>query len=350
MAMRQRWLGRLGWIALPVSGVAAGLSICLDILSGHVGPVDWATYTNGADRFLAGLPLYSAAQLAGPYQLPHILASGYLYPPPTALLFVAHGPFVYGYIVWATLNVGLLVSGLAAVLRRELGTAVPWPLALVLFALAILPPFYYGVGVGNISIGLAGMYAWTWANRGRWLSAVSGFLAVLKLYPGVLVLWRVRETGSWRPVVVAVGVAVAICLATLPLVGVGAWRDFLVASLNARPTCKYSLPSVACLTDSLPLGRLFPWALAAGLLAGSLRIRSDLLAFGCLGAGMLAPLTDMTDYYLITPFVFLVVAVACTGRLGPLAWERPHPRRVQRELSLRAEASRALTGRRAAHS
>lgn len=306
------WRHHSGWVALGLSAAVLGLSFSFDILLGQGGPVDWTTYANAADRFLAGLPLYSSGQLAGPYQLGDTLGSNYLYPPPSVLLFLAHGSLPYGYVAWATLNVALLVTGLAAVLRRELGTALPWPLAIVLFALAAFPPFRFGVGTGNVSVGLAGLYAWTWANSGRWIGPVSGAAAVLKLYPGILVLWRVRQVSSWRPLFVAMGVAGGIVLLTLPVVGLDRWHDFAMAGLNARPTCQSSVPSAICLAAGLPgpLPRLVPWAITGLFALGALRLRSPIVAFACLGAAMLAPLMDMTDYYFLVPFVFVVIMLA----------------------------------------
>jgi hypothetical protein len=298
-------------VALVVGAIAIATSVSLDVLTGG-GPVDWATYTNGADRFVAGLPLYSTVQLSGPYQLKDIVASGYLYPPPSVLLFLAHGPFVSGYIAWMVVNVGVLIAGLAAALRREFGSAVPWPLALTCLALAAFPPFHFGAAIGNVSIGLAGIYAWAWASEGKgWLGPIAGALAVLKVYPGLLALWCVRQ-GSWRPVAIAMGVAAAILVATVPILGLDMWGDFVTSTLNARPTCTYAVPSIPCLVAPLPepVARVVPILLSALLALASLRTRDRLIAYGCLGLATLVPLTDWTDYYLVIPFVFLAVALA----------------------------------------
>jgi hypothetical protein len=178
----------------------------------------------------------------------------------------------------------------------------------------VFPAFRFGAAIGNVSVALAGIYAWAWASeRDGWLAPVSGALAVLKLYPGLLVLWCVRQ-GSWRPVVIAAGVAALIVVATLPIVGLDLWRDFVTSALNARPTCSYTVPSVACLVAPLPapVARLAPLALSVLAAVASVRVRDRLVAYGCLGLAMLLPLTDLTDYYLTTVFVFAIVLLAHT--------------------------------------
>jgi hypothetical protein len=298
--------------------------------------VDWEVYALASQRMLAGTSLYLDVQVAGPYRLPDVTPEGFIYPPPAAVLltpFSAGGGV--GLTSWLIVNVGLFLSGLAAILRREQGAVRPVSLALVLLGLSVpivipgvtvITPFPTGVVVANANVGLAGLLAWTWAARpgdgvrghGGWIPVAAGVAATLKAFPAAFALWPTRRHG-WRPLVLAAAVAAAITLVALPLVGVDEWSRYLSALANAVPSCDGGRSSVACV--------LLPWtgdglAKAAGvvigalLLATSVVVRRETLAFTLLTLGMLAPLADGHPHYLLFGYVLIVIA-ACRVRPGP---------------------------------
>ena len=307
-----------GWVALVAAAVACVASV---IYLGNLGFgwfTDWATYDHAVERFLHGQPLYAPFQLESPYVLPLATGVGFIYPPPAILLFVPFALLPGGQALWVALNVGLLVTGLAAVLRRELGTIAPWPLALTLFGLALFVPFGAAVASGEITLGFTGILAWAWTagGRRRWVGPVSGVGAVVKVQPGILVAWAWRVEG-WRGAARGVAVGAAICLVTLPLFGLGPWFDYLHALSNTTPYCDGAHYSVACTLvpfTSVAVAKAAGIAVAVLCAIGVILVRNRTIAFALLAAAMLAPVTDMHWYYLLTFYVVLVVVVATSIR------------------------------------
>ncbi|MBA3307344.1 MAG: DUF2029 domain-containing protein [Chloroflexi bacterium] len=285
--------------------------------------IDWYAYAYGTQRMLAGHSLYIAEQLSGPYGLPAVTPQGYIYPPPSALLFL---PFSIGADIgltaWIVGNLGLLLIGLAAVLRRELGAVGPIGLSLAVLGLCLpvpipgglLRPLINGVLASNVNVGLAGLLALCWATgRHRtWIPYVAGIGAAFKLFPGALALWAVRRDG-WRPLVMAIAVTAATCLVTLPIVGLDEWRRFFVALSNAEPTCTEGRSSVACLAQPLlgvSLAKAAGVAVGLLLLGSAMLVRAEYPAFVLLTLGMLAPLADGHQHYLLFIYVLIVIGVA----------------------------------------
>ena len=284
--------------------------------------VDWLAYALGAERVLRGESLYLAEQMVGPYHLPDVTPAGYIYPPPSAILFLPFAIGDAGRIAWLAANVGLFYSGLAAVLRREFGAVRPLAFALVLLGLlvtipipgGVAAPFPNGVLTANVNVGLAGLLAWCWAagNRRRWIPYAAGVAGAFKIFPAALVLWAARRDG-WRSIAVAVAVAGAIAVVTLPVLGLDEWRRFFIALSNAEPTCAGGRASIACLTQPLvgtTLDTLVGIAVGVVLLAASLVVRAEYPAFVLLTAGMLAPLGDGHHHYLLFAYVIVVIGVA----------------------------------------
>ena len=168
---------RLGWIALVLAALTCSfVAITTIVAFAPLGRTfaDWLTYVHAVERVLAGVPIYPEAQLSGPYVLPNATLIGYAYPPSSVPLFIPFVSYPIGLVAWFTLNVGLLVTGLYAIVHRELGRVRPLEFAIVLLGLAFLRGFAEGVAFANASVGLAGVLAWCWViGRGGRSSVAS---------------------------------------------------------------------------------------------------------------------------------------------------------------------------------
>src|SRR5439155_6538123 len=123
--------------------------------------IDWVSYSRAAQRFLDGQSIYIPEQLAGPYEMARIAGLGYVYPPPSILLFV---PFLaLGPTVWAVANAALFATGLAAMARVGFGQYAGFAFGIALLAAGLTTPYLDAVVMGNINLALAGLFAWTWA-------------------------------------------------------------------------------------------------------------------------------------------------------------------------------------------
>jgi hypothetical protein len=315
----------LRWVppALALIVVLGWLWVVLGVIpETNIVWIDWKTYALASERMLQGESMFLPEQLAGPYYLPDGTVEGYAYPPASAVLFL---PFAFGDIgllAWVVANVALLLSGIAAIVQREFGSLRPIPLALSLLGLLFLvplaggtiwAPFPHGVLTGNVNVILAGFLAWCWATgeRRSWIAYAAGIGAIVKVFPGALVLWAARRHG-WRPVVISGGVAGVVAVATFPLVGLDEWRNFFLALSNALPSCG-DYPSLTCMAEPLVgqgAAKLIAMIAGAVLLALAVLLRHEYLAFVLLTMGMLAPLVNGHQSYLLFFYVLLVIG-AC---------------------------------------
>jgi alpha-1,2-mannosyltransferase len=204
-----------------------------DLPWGH----DFAAYWGAGRHLLDGLPLFTQAQLAGPYT-PQALYL-YLYPPPFAALmipFAAMSPagFEAAYAVWVVLGLAILVAS-ALWLARSI-QAVPW-LVLVLAVLA-LPSVSGEIVNGNVHFLLVGLLTLAWwgirwgGKAGDTVAGVAvGVAALIKVFPGLLIVWFLLRR-RYRSAAWAVGGAIAVSLLTLPFTGIEPWREFPTVLAN----------------------------------------------------------------------------------------------------------------------
>lgn len=303
---------REGWLTLLLAATAFAVSVAAMFnLSGHV---DWQTYANAVGRVLRGDGLYAPAQLSGPYRLPDVVYTGYAYPPASVILLAPFTLLPMGHLAWLGLNLTLLLTGIAAALRRELGHALPLPMATVLLVLAIWPIAGQGLAHGNANVGLAGLLAWGWAAE-RWragLGPASAIAGHLKLVPAALALWGAREGGRRTLLTAGITAAGGFALSVL-LLGYGVWGDYLRALQNAQPACSPGF-SIACfLGPWLGSGAAKAAGIATGLALGLgvVVVRSRLLAFVMLTGAIIAPVTDLHAHYWLFHIVLVIVLVAC---------------------------------------
>jgi hypothetical protein len=329
--MRDRVVKYVGWALVIPSLLALVHSVLqADATRRAIGAVqwlDWLTYANAAERFFTGGRLYDSVQLAGPYLLPHVVLIGYAYPPPSVFLVAPFAGGVTGLVTWPLLNACLLVSGVTAILRVSMRLSLPWALALTAMSLSFYSPFANGMAAGNINVGLAGLFAWSWVlhERRKWLGAVAGLVSLTKVFPGFLVAWSWRSHG-WSQFRDAALVAGGISLVTLPLVGVDSWADFVRAIANAKPGCAPQTVSFACTLGPVigsDAARVIGIAIGLAAFAGAMVVRSPFVAFALVGFAMLAPVADMWIHYWLFPYVVIVAGLAYV--LGPRFAADRHP-------------------------
>jgi Glycosyltransferase family 87 len=309
---------RLGWVAVGLGGLLLSfVTISTIVAFAPVGRTfaDWLTYMHAVDRMFAGLPIYAPEQLNGQYVLVNVTLFGYAYPPSSVPLFLPFASYPVGLVAWLTVNVGLLITGVIAILKRERGRVRPLELALALLVLGFFPGFADGVAWGNASVGLAGCLAWAWVmGRGRMpVGGFAGLGATIKLVPGALIFWSTPRTFP-RVLVGAAAVAGALFVLTLPLVGLASWADYVTALSFSEPACGVDVPvSLACLLK--PMIGIGPAKLAGILLAlgagiAAVFVRASLASFGLVVVAWLAPVTDLHFHYLLVIYVLAVIAGA----------------------------------------
>ena len=319
---RPRANGRLAWLALALSILACLMSVVGSgqhlALDGRVF-VDWVTYANAVERLLSGRSIFAPEQLAGPYSLPTVVRIGYAYPPPSVILFIPFAVFPVGLWAWIVLNVGLLVTGLFAVVQKEVGRLSPLAAAAILFGLAAFVPFSEGVASGNVNIGLAGVLAWAWVlgRSQRALGPISGLTATIKIVPGFLVFWSDRER-FLRTAAGALAVAIGLTIVTLPFTGIGPWMDMFKALSNSQPICSGGgiHPSTACFFTPLVGSTMAKFlGILTGVVFGSAAVLTPnpLYAFTLVCLASLAPVADWHSHTFIVLYVLLVVAIARTA-------------------------------------
>ncbi|MGH2468389.1 MAG: glycosyltransferase family 87 protein [Candidatus Limnocylindrales bacterium] len=289
----------LGWTALGIVALLLGIELSWALVT--MPHVDWETYVDALGRLINGQGLYSPAQLSGSYVTMATEWVGFVYPPLAAVLLAPLAIPVVGPAVWYGTSIGIFLTGLAALVRREAGHLLPWPLAVAFLPLLIIAPFWDGVITGNVNLLIVGLLAWSWAAPGRWIGPLAGVLAVVRIFPGSLAVQRVRATG-WRGALVPVGVAIGLVIVTLPIVGLNSWTDYATALTNAVPQCTKQVNSLVCaLTPAMgaAVAEGTAMLLTAILLVGSLLVRNSLASFTMITLVWVLPMPDLSPNYLL---------------------------------------------------
>ncbi|MEW5991523.1 MAG: glycosyltransferase family 87 protein [Chloroflexota bacterium] len=233
---------------------------------------DFSAYWRAGAALLAGDPIYQAHQLAGPYAPQEQYL--YLYPPPlaaAAMLF--HQPWSiwnllapddYRAAAWAWTLLGALVllttvmaiarsEGLADRIRAATGLG-PW---ILVAAVLGFPPVVGELVLGNVHLVLLGLLGLAWlglrggTTRGERIAGVAiGVAAVIKVFPGVLLLWFLL-TRRWQGAAFVVVGAAAATLLTLPFTGIQPWLDYptVLANLSAPSDTRDTLAPTVWLAE-----------------------------------------------------------------------------------------------------
>jgi len=213
-------------LALGVAGVLALLALQPFFSTTRGYGYDLQAYVAAAQRVAAGGTPYQPETLGGPFSPGP--AGLYLYPPPLAALLAPFSGLPFEVIAagWWILRVGAL-AGACALLP------VPaWIRGVLLGVAAISYPVLIDLNLGNVSliVLLLTVCAWRWLDRPAGSIAVAGALA-LRPTLVVLPLWSLLRR-QWRAVAWTVGAGLALILLTLPLVGLGAYGDYLTVLRN----------------------------------------------------------------------------------------------------------------------
>jgi hypothetical protein len=204
--------------------VSAG-SLWAGAAAGTLG-YDFLAYQHAANRLVSGLPLYDPSiQQAGGFGL-------FLYPPPFILLilpFASLDPTV-GTWIWTGL---LLAAFLAGVLLMPVKPTVRW---LIVLLAGLSWPFEYGLRLGQVGPLLFLLFAvgWRWLQDQRAVGASAAVGALIKLQPGLLLVWAAL-TRRWGAVVAALVILTAAALvATMVAGGPNVWIDYLTILRNVN--------------------------------------------------------------------------------------------------------------------
>jgi len=222
---------------------------------------DFACYYDAAVRFVAGEGLYLARTLEGPFI--HGGPGTYVYAPPLAVALV---PFtVWSFpdatMVWFAARVVLLALAIALMpVRATIRFATFGVVALSASLLSDL-----SLGNVNVPLLLGVVIGWRWLDRPVGAVALAATMTVRPQLAVIVAWWLLRR--RWRLVALATTTGAAVLVATLPLVGIGAYTDFLRLLRNIRLTGAPHNVSLDALARSAGLAE--PLATAA-FLAGAM--------------------------------------------------------------------------------
>jgi glycosyl transferase family 87 len=313
--------------ALPVIAVVVFASVTLAILAtaGSTWGYDYQAYAHAAQRLLDGQRLYEpGVDLAGGFAI-------YLYPPPFALAFV---PFVWlgdplGLYAWTAVLIGCTVVAVAAM---PVSVMLRW--ALLLMA-GLDWPVLYSLKLGQVGpiLLLLFVLGWRWLDRDRGLGMTIGIGALVKVQPALLGIWAAL-TGRWRAALFGFGIAAGVCLVTLPIVGIGAWADYvaLLRQVSEPVATPHNFTPGAVLYQSgvdAGIATVIQWVVVAGTLAvvviaARWRSASTSYVVAVVASQLVSPL--LWDHYaivLLLPVAWLVARGAWWALTIPVATSLP---------------------------
>ncbi len=323
-------------------------------LLGHLfvqaGPAWKKVHAGGAGRDFASY--YSAADVAlhggDPYENPSLDAAAredhtrksvnpYFYPPPFLLTVSWIGPFSLqsAYEAWFFVNEALLFAVLAV---GVVAFEVPvWAVAALLWTWSPIPDNAW-MGQANLLALLPALLGLAVAKRRPVAGGILvGTAAMLKMSPALFLGWWLMQR-NWRAVLAAMGTAVGLSLAALPLVGWAPTLRFYTEVLPGFSKGDYhglKVPISLEANHSIPdlMDRAFPGpgsilsetaqhastAIVAVLLAiwawRAWRATEPAAVVGALAVLMVATPVYTYEHHL----VFLLVAM---GTAAGLAWRR----------------------------
>ena len=291
--------GALARAALPVAAIASllvipGLVILAAQSAGTLG-FDFLAYHQAASRVLAGQRLYDpTVQQTGGFGL-------FYYPPPfvLAILPFALVPAATATWLWLGASMAMLVAGVALL---PVGVTVRW--ATLLLA-GLSWPVAYALKLGQVGPLLFLLFAigWRWLDRPLAVGAAGALGAIVKIQPGLILVWALL-TRRLRAVLVGGAVlVVAAAAATVLLGGIGVWQDYvaLIRNVSDPITTPHNFtPGAAAYQAGAPPA-----------LATAIQLLSSALV---VAAVILAALRAPAD-------ASLLVAIVASQLLSPVLWD-----------------------------
>ena len=290
---------------------------------------DFSAYWQAAHNVLDGQPIYTSAQLAGPYSPQQQYL--YLYPPflavavtPLAALFPAD--YRLANVPWAAIGAILAALVAWAVSRREAIGDRRDSILLVGAAFAF-PPVIGELVMGNVHLMLLGLLGGAWLSIRREpeprASALAGVLvgaaATVKIFPALMILWFLL-TGRFRAAAWSVVTIALLVLGTLPFVGVTPWLEYPTVLLNLGPpvdTTDTLAPAVwlSSIVPSAVARVLVVLAMLAAVVWASRRL-SEPVSFATAVAASVLIAPAMYHHYLAVLVLPLLLAL----RWAPPVW------------------------------
>jgi hypothetical protein len=218
---------RAAYAVALIAAVAWGfLLLQVSAANGTLG-YDFKAYDFAVDKLLAGHSMYDTTAVAmGGFGL-------YLYPPPFALL-VAPFALLFGEAGLWLWTAGLVAAALAAVALMPVRSQTRF---IVLLLAAWSWPLVFAIKLGQVGPILLLLFAigWRWLDRPWPLGLASGLGALIKVQPGLVIVWAFA-TGRRRAAFIGVGVAAVVAVVTTVIAGPQAWLDWLTVIGNvSRP-------------------------------------------------------------------------------------------------------------------
>jgi hypothetical protein len=266
---------------------------------------DFASYAAAVRRVIDGHPLYTQLQLAGPYQLQHLVfGAGFAYPPTATLLLL---PSAAGEVAGIALDIfgpAALVLAVLAIVRSEYGPLSAPLIAVVLIAILASPLMGDALYVGQITPLLAAGFGLAWL-RPRYSGWIGVMAAMVKVYPVLWLLWSLRRRAPLAPPLL-LGLLVAAGWTALTG-GMETWVDYARATANALPQCSSpSLGSFACALGpsiGVHVAAIVGIATASTLAVVAFRMRNDAVSYALLAVASVLPAPDLFPNYLLVPLV-----------------------------------------------
>ncbi|HKG56017.1 MAG TPA: glycosyltransferase family 87 protein [Candidatus Limnocylindrales bacterium] len=218
----------IGLRLLPIVAIAVfvtfiGAIVVAAATSATLG-FDFLAYHGAAVRVLEGQPLYDpTVQQTGGFGL-------FYYPPPfvLAVLPLAALPGPVAVLVWTALMLAAFGAGVALM---PVPVVVRW---LTVLLAGLSWPFGYAIKLGQVGPLLFLLFAmgWRWLDRPGVLGTASAGGAIVKLQPGLLVVWAVL-TGRRQAAIIGVAILAAAAGAASVLAGgPSVWFDYAALLRN----------------------------------------------------------------------------------------------------------------------
>ncbi len=254
---------------LPWFLAACGVAILIAAAFLFLGSVgfgyDYVAYDAAARRLAEGAALYppgtAAAYNAGAY------AGLYLYAPPLAVALIPVSALAVDAATFAWFVGRMVLLGVGCLLlpvRRDVRLAV-WFVSTISF------PVLFDLNLGNVSVALFALSAVIWRWNGRPLGGVALAVALTVRYSFGLVGVAWILTKRPRSMAGAITAGAVIAVATLPVVGIAGWTDY-VTMLRGLADVSTGPHNFTLGSPLAALGVGAPWVTLATLLGVALSV------------------------------------------------------------------------------